>query len=109
MGAGGGGGAASSAPLVCSLTGHLGFVASVAACPSRAGLVASGAADRAVKVWDTRKRECLHSFEGHAGCVTGVAWAPEGSAGAAAGSVRLASVSDAGGLALHTVVAAGPS
>ena len=78
-------------------------MASVAACPSRERVVASGAADRAVKIWDTRKRECLFTYEGHSGGVAAVAWAPEGSGA----GLRLASVSDVGGVMLHSAASAG--
>ncbi len=90
-------GGAPASPLVCQLSGHRGFVTSVAAAPAAPGVLASAGADKAVKVWDARKRECLHTFEGATGTVWAVAWAPSGT--------KLASVSESGGLMLHNLPA----
>lgn len=84
----------SGAPLVCSLSGHLHWVTSVAA-PADKFIVASGSADKTVRVWDVRKRECLHTYETGLDKIWSVAWSPSGT--------RLASVSEAGVLGVHSV------
>jgi WD40 repeat protein len=95
--AGGSASAASSAGgLVASLAGHLGAVLSVAAAPDR-HMVATGGADRTVKLWDTRKRECAHTYEGHPDRVWGVRWDGAGRA--------IASVSEGGTLGVHKTAA----
>jgi len=50
-----------------------------------------------VRVWDVRKREQAHAFEGHADRVWSVAWNPAGT--------RIASTSDSGALGLFPVSA----
>jgi WD repeat-containing protein 61 len=97
----GGGGSSSSsssssssntAGLICSLMGHLHWVTCVAASPITSHHIASSSADRSVRVWDARKREQVHSFEGHGERVWSVSWNPEGG--------RLATVTDGGALGL---------
>ena len=89
----------SSYANVSMLTGHLSFVSSIAACSTRPGCVASGGADRSVKLWDIRKPVALQSYDVHNSTVMSLSWAPEKSA---AGSYRLASVSETGAMFLHS-------
>ena len=41
-------------------------------------LLATGADDRTVKLWDVQARTLLHTFEGHADSVWSVAFSPDG-------------------------------
>lgn len=86
--------AGSPPSMICSLTGHLHWATSVSAAPDK-HIIASGSADKTVKLWDVRKRECLHTYEGHSDKVWGCAWNAAGT--------RLISVSEAGILGLHSV------
>jgi len=89
---------APAAPLVRALTGHVHWVTAVSAAPDK-HVAATGSADGTVRVWDVRAGAALSTFDTHTGKVWGVAWNPAGN--------RLASVSDAGALALHAVAVAG--
>jgi len=95
-GAGAAGADRASSALICSLVGHLHWVTSVAASPATHH-IASASADRSVRVWDARKRECVHSFEGHGERVWSVSWNPAGT--------RLATATDAGALGLFPLSA----
>lgn len=98
---------AAGAPLICSMPGHTGAVLALATPPAGLGapsssasnstsLVASAGSERTVKLWDARKRECVHTWEGgHAGAVRGLSWSRDGE--------RLASVSDSGAMQLHSI------
>jgi WD40 repeat protein len=61
----------------CTLTGHSGYVRSVAYSPDGKHLV-SGSSDKTVKVWDsqTGKEEC--TLTGHSDFVRSVAYSPDG-------------------------------
>jgi WD40 repeat protein len=78
--------------LIASIGAHNAMVLSVAAAPSRHTIATAGA-DRAVKVWDARRRECVHTWEVHGDKVWSARWNAEGT--------RVASVSEAGTLAVH--------
>ena len=88
----------SSYANVSMLTGHTSFVSSIAACTTRPGYVASGGADRSVKLWDIRRPISLQSYDVHNSTVTALSWAPEK---CVSGPNRLASVSESGFLCLH--------
>lgn len=67
------------------MTGHTAWVLSVSA--SSDGLkVATGSSDKTVKLWDTRRRECVSTVGGHGDQVWGVAFNRDGSRLATAGS-----------------------
>lgn len=86
-------------PLITPLTGHHGFVTKVATGPiDKSHILFSSSADKTVKIWDTRKRGCLHTFEGHVGTVWGVDYIV---ADTKKGGNRLASVSEMGTLIVH--------
>ncbi len=66
-----------SGDLTALLEGHTGPVLSVAF-DSGGLLVASGSADKTVRVWDCKARRELRRFEGHAQGVSSVALGPDG-------------------------------
>ncbi|KAL3492213.1 WD40-repeat-containing domain protein [Aspergillus germanicus] len=59
------------------LRGHLRGVSAVRFSPD-AGMIASGGADGAIKVWDTSTGKLIHTFEGHLAGVSTISWAPDG-------------------------------
>lgn len=87
-----GGGAAA----VTYLAGHSHWVTGVAASPDK-HLVASVSADRSCRLWDTRTRECVHVFGGHADKLWAVTFSPAGD--------KLATVSEGGVLGVFSVAA----
>ncbi|KAL2854467.1 WD40-repeat-containing domain protein [Aspergillus pseudoustus] len=59
------------------LRGHLRGVSAVKFSPD-AGMIASGGADGAIKVWDTSTGKLIHTFEGHLAGVSTISWTPDG-------------------------------
>ncbi|KAL4895434.1 WD40-repeat-containing domain protein [Aspergillus ambiguus] len=59
------------------LRGHLRGVSAVRFSPD-ATMIASGGADGAVKVWDTRSGKLIHTFEGHLAGISTISWSPDG-------------------------------
>jgi len=88
--------AGGGAPAIAYLCGHSHWVTDVAASPDR-HLVASVSADRSCRLWDTRTRECVHVFTGHADKLWAVTFSPDGA--------RLATVSEGGVLGVFSVAA----
>ncbi|EAW06538.1 WD40 repeat domain-containing protein [Aspergillus clavatus NRRL 1] len=59
------------------LRGHLRGVSAVRFSPD-ATMIASGGADGAVKVWDSRSGKLIHTFEGHLAGISTISWGPDG-------------------------------
>jgi WD repeat-containing protein 61 len=79
--------AGAGASLITSLSGHFHWVTSVCASPDK-HILASGSADKTLKLWDVRKRECMHTLEGSSDKIWAVAFDPAGT--------RLAAATEAG-------------
>lgn len=61
------------------LAGHTGAVEALAFCPSAgSSTLASGSADKTVRLWNYLEGTCLQVLEGHTGVVRDVAFDPEG-------------------------------
>jgi WD40 repeat protein len=59
---------------------HSGEVYSVAFSPVEDGrLIATAGEDSAVKIWNSHSGELIHSFRGHTGLVSSLAFSPDGS------------------------------
>lgn len=73
-------------------SGHQDRVTTVEYHPSKGYYIVSGAADSIVKVWDVRRKSCLHSFKGNSKSVTQSSFSPDGKwicTGYADGEVKL--------------------
>jgi WD40 repeat protein/serine/threonine protein kinase len=65
-------------PLM-TLLGHTKDVYAVAFSPNNDGRwIASGGEDSRVKIWDSRTGELVHSFRGHTGLISSLAFSPDG-------------------------------
>ena len=99
-GNGGGGGAGSSTTMIAAatnaslLSGHLAFITCVATSPIK-NIIASSSADKTIRLWDTTNGEALFTLSVHGDKTNAVAFSPDG--------IKLASVSDAGTLAISNV------
>lgn len=60
-----------------ALTGHRGWVCSVAFSPDNRHL-ASGSSDYSIKLWDVKTGQCLKTFQGHRRWIGSVAFSPDG-------------------------------
>ncbi|MEU6098613.1 caspase family protein [Streptomyces sp. NPDC047079] len=61
----------------CKLEGSRAALVSIAFSPDNA-LVATGAADGTVRIWDSRTTKCLHALEAHTGDVFALGWLRDG-------------------------------
>ena len=64
--------------MITTLTGHAGYVWSVAYAPD-GKTVASGGNDNTIRLWDVEAEELKRTFTGHTGSVRNVAYSPDGS------------------------------
>ena len=64
-------------PVVRTLTGHRAHCVAVDWHPD-GEFFASGSRDTTLRVWDVRKRGCVHAYQGHTRAVTRVAFSPDG-------------------------------
>ena len=61
------------------LQGHVGEVHTIAVSPDNEGRwIASGGEDSTVKIWDSRTGKLVHTFRGHKGYVSSLAFSPDG-------------------------------
>ena len=80
-----------SGELIHTLTGHTGYVSSVAFHPE-GQFLASGSADNSIHFWDVTTGDHLRTLTGHVGPINSVAFNPEGStlaSGSADGKIRI--------------------
>ena len=76
--------------LIANLEGHTGWVSAVSFSPDGT-LLASGAEDDTVILWDVTTRKQIANLEGHTGWVTSVSFSPDGTtlASGASGTITL--------------------
>lgn len=65
-------------PFIGSLDGHRDGVSSMAKHPSRLAVLASGAFDGEIRIWDLATRKCTRSFVAHEGWVRALCYTPNG-------------------------------
>lgn len=65
-------------PFIGNLDGHRDGVSSMAKHPSRLAVLASGAFDGEIRVWDLATRKCTRSFVAHEGWVRALCYTPNG-------------------------------
>lgn len=88
--------------LMFNLEGHTSSVMTVAI-NERSDIVASGSADKTIKVWSLRIGNLLRTLKGHNGSIRGVAIAPDGSVIVSASEDKTLKVWDFSGNLLHTL------
>src|SRR5205807_2546033 len=77
--------------LLHTLSGHPGYMLSVAWSPD-GGQLASSSDDTTIRLWDTTTGLPLHTLSGHTGWIRSVAWSPDGgqlASGSADRTIRL--------------------
>jgi WD40 repeat protein len=82
--------------LITTLSGHTDWVNSVAFSPD-GRLLASGSADRTIKLWDVASGSLVRTLSGHTDWVTSVAFSPDGrllASGSADKTIKLWDISD---------------
>jgi len=63
---------------IASISAHRSWVLGIDASPSVTEQFATSGADKKVKIWDMKMKECLHSFDAHDGQAWGVKYNEEG-------------------------------
>ena len=63
--------------VVRTLTGHRGSCDSVEFHPF-GEFFASGSSDNDLKIWDIRRKGCIHTYKGHSGAIKTVKFTPDG-------------------------------
>lgn len=65
-------------PFIGNLDGHSDGVSSLAKHPSRLAVLASGAFDGEIRLWDLASRKCTRHFIAHEGWVRAISYTPDG-------------------------------
>lgn len=65
-------------PFIGNLDGHSDGVSSLAKHPSRLAVLASGAFDGEIRLWDLASRKCTRHFIAHEGWVRAISYSPDG-------------------------------
>ncbi|KAJ0175457.1 hypothetical protein K1T71_008616 [Dendrolimus kikuchii] len=65
-------------PFIGSLDGHCDGVSSMAKHPNRLAVLASGAFDGEIRLWDLAVRKCTRNFVAHEGWVRAICYTPNG-------------------------------
>ncbi|CAF4952803.1 DDB1- and CUL4-associated factor 13 [Pieris napi] len=65
-------------PFLGSLDGHSDGVSSMAKHPQRLAVLASGAFDGEIRLWDLASRKCTRNFVAHEGWVRAICYTPDG-------------------------------
>lgn len=65
-------------PFLGSLDGHSDGVSSMAKHPNKLSVLASGAFDGEIRLWDLTSRKCTRNFVAHEGWVRGLCFTPDG-------------------------------
>ncbi|GBP31639.1 DDB1- and CUL4-associated factor 13 [Eumeta japonica] len=65
-------------PFIGNLDGHKDGIASMAKHPSRLAVLASGAFDGEIRLWDLAQRKCIRNFIAHEGWVRAICFNPDG-------------------------------
>lgn len=65
-------------PFVSCLDGHKDGVSCIAKHPKQLSILASGAYDGEIRIWDLPQRVCTRSFTAHDGIIRGITYVPSG-------------------------------
>ncbi|KAG6445436.1 DDB1- and CUL4-associated factor 13 [Manduca sexta] len=65
-------------PFIGSLDGHRDGVSCMAKHPKRLAVLASGAFDGEIRLWDLAARKCTRNYVAHEGCVRAICYLPSG-------------------------------
>lgn len=76
-------------PFVGCLDGHRDGVSCIAKHPNQLSLVASGAFDGEIRIWDLPQRVCTRNFPAHDGFVRGIVYIPSGESFISIGNDKL--------------------
>lgn len=76
-------------PFVGCLDGHRDGVSCIAKHPKKLSVIASGAYDGEIRIWDLPQRVCTRSFPAHDGIVRGITYVPSGKSFISIGNDKL--------------------